>query len=247
MILLPLIIGNRLFRHLMKSYGDDCVCGESGIGADGILLLEHSEKADFRMRYMNADGREVEMCGNGILSITSFAEQLGILKEKYRIETMKAVYETQKNGHLFSVCIDDIFDKGEIFIEDIETKGLYVKVGVPHCVLPMDEMEKVDVSYVGRKIRRDTRFPEGTNVNFFQILKPGEVKVRFYERGVEAETLSCGTGAVAVAWTVFRLLKWKDRVILHTKGGELVVSFDKYFKNVFLSGNVKEIYKGILK
>ena len=218
-----------------------------GIGADGVLLLEHSEKADFKMRYMNADGREVEMCGNGILSITSFAGYLGILKKKYRIETMKAVYESQKNGHLFSVCMDGIFDKGEVFIEEMESKGLYLKVGVPHCVLLMDEVENLDVAYMGRRIRTDSRFPEGTNVNFFQIVRPGEIKVRFYERGVEAETLSCGTGAVATAWAVFKLLKWKRGVILHTRGGELTVSFDDHFKNVFLSGDVKEIYRGFLQ
>ena len=219
----------------------------NGIGADGVLLLENSHKNDFKMRYINADGGEVGMCGNGVLSITAFAKELGINKDWYLIETLSGVYRTKIDTNAILVKMDHIRDKKKIDLSDISPfKGIYVDTGVPHCIFMVEDVDAIDIVTWVKQRKNPRKFPLGTNSDFFQIIKEGELKVRFYERGVEDETLSCGTGAVAVAYAAFSLLNWHLPIKIHTRGGILKVDFDKDFNHASLYGNPRKIYTGMV-
>ena len=230
-----------------KKFWQKICTRRKGIGADGVLFLENSKKEDFKMRYINADGGEVEMCGNGILSITAFARQMNIKKDQYSIETLNGVYCTKIDEHTISVEMNEIKDKEKIDLSDISLyKGIYVNTGVPHCVFMVDDVDKLDIVTWARKKTNTKKFPHGTNSDFFQVKKNGELKVRFYERGVEDETLSCGTGAVATAYAAFRLLNWQHPVKIHTRGGILQVDFNKNFQQACLYGKVEKTYSGMI-
>jgi len=219
-----------------------------GIGADGVLLLEKSAKADFRMRYINADGGEVEMCGNGGRVITSFAhEQLGFNKKEYTFETMNAVYHSApdlKWGYRLRMM--ELYDVHRFSIGHLipSNCSMYLNTGVPHCVFEVENVHKFPVFLKGKEIRYNSLFEAGTNSNFFEVMSPNHLRIRTYERGVENETLSCGTGATATAIAYAKFYHLKDEVILETNGGELAVSFDPDFKEVFLCGKVEKIFEG---
>ena len=219
-----------------------------GIGADGVLLLEKSLKADFRMRYINADGGEVEMCGNGSRAITKFAhEELKFNKTQYSFETMNAVYESAPDSKWgYRVRMMELYDVDRFSVTHLipSTHSLYLNTGVPHCVFEVDNVDKYPVFSKGKEVRFNALFEAGTNSNFFQLIAPGRVRLRTYERGVENETLSCGTGATATAIACAKFFNFKEEVILETNGGELVVSFNPDFKEVFLCGKVEKIFEG---
>lgn len=171
-----------------------------GVGADGVILLQNSSRADFRMRIFNADGGEPSMCGNGIRCLVHFLSSLGIKQESYSIETMHA-------EHLCRLCTDGRVSVSmgapRILHQGLSVLGCSVDVidtGVPHAVLFVSDLQGVDVEGMGRAIRTHPLFqPEGVNVNFALVSSKEEVRLRTYERGVEAETLACGTGTAAVA------------------------------------------------
>jgi diaminopimelate epimerase len=219
-----------------------------GIGADGVLLLEKSSKADFRMRYINADGGEVEMCGNGSRVITCFAhEVLGFNKQSYTFETMNAVYESapdEKWG--YRIRMMELYDVNRFPIGHLVPgpHSLYLNTGVPHCVFEVEDVNKYPVFLKGKEIRYNSLFEAGTNSNFFQMTPEGHIRIRTYERGVENETLSCGTGATATAIACAKFYNLKDELILETNGGQLAVSFSPDFKEVFLCGKVEKIFDG---
>lgn len=219
-----------------------------GIGADGVLLLEKSEKADFRMRYINADGGEVEMCGNGARVITRFAhEDLGFNKSSYTFETMNAVYESAPDPKWgYRVRMMELYDVNRFSIAHLvpSSHTMYMNTGVPHCVFEVEKVNQFPVFIKGKEIRYNSLFPAGTNSNFFQMTGDGRVRIRTYERGVENETLSCGTGATATAIACAKFYNLKDEVILETNGGELAVSFTPDFEKIFLCGKVEKIFEG---
>lgn len=181
-----------------------------GIGADGLLLLQGSSCANFRMRIFNSDGKEVGMCGNGIRCFVHYLRSLGFREEQFLIETMHDTVTCQIKGDKISVKLEKphVLHWGvQIENEEKNLEAFVVHTGVPHAVIFVEDLDAVDVEGLGRKIRNHTLFaPQGVNVNFAKLGPDGSVRVRTYERGVEGETLACGTGAAAVALTVSQ--KW---------------------------------------
>ena len=226
---------------------------KTGIGADGVLLLEKSSKADFRMRYINADGGEVEMCGNGGRAITAFASLvLETKKDLYRFETMNGVYECGPDStHGFRLKMTELYDVDKIkldsFKEEINNKhSMYLNTGVPHAVFEIENFLGYPVFERGKKVRYSSLFEKGTNTNFFEVVGPNHLRIRTYERGVENETLSCGTGITATAIAAAKIYKWSDEIILESLGGRLAVQFSADFKEVYLCGKVEIVFKGII-
>lgn len=219
-----------------------------GVGADGLILLQNDTESDFRMVYFNADGAEGSMCGNGGRCIVRFAHDLGLFASETRFRAVDG-------EHLAVVCEEDIFLKMSDVtgIEDRASPGraglTFLDTGSPHVVRFVDELESLDVVAEGRAIRYDERFaPGGTNVNFAQVLDDHTLFVRTYERGVEDETYSCGTGVTAVALVAHGQLTMPDPVFIQTLGGNLRVSFaaqpDGGFTNIYLIGPAKRVFTG---
>lgn len=216
--------------------------------ADGIIFLGTSDKADFRMTYLNADGSEVEMCGNGLRVLAHFAHyQLKINKKEFTVETLKGVYKTSVLGkNLAMAKMVELYDIGKIDLTSFYDfkDGLYLNTGVPHCVFPVVDVDKIDVEGRGGQICHNRRFRRGSNVNFVQILRPNVIKIRTFERGVERETLSCGTGAMAAAVALSKQMGWLEKIEVHTRGGILLAEFDENFDNMFLSGAIEQVSQG---
>lgn len=226
---------------------------KTGIGADGVLLLEKSNAADFKMRYINADGGEVEMCGNGARAITAFAhEVLEVKKEVYKFETMNGIYECALDPFFgFRLKMTELYDIDKISLQDLNhsmqaKKSLYMNTGVPHAIFEIEKILEYPVMENGRMIRHDPRFIKGVNVNFFEVLKPKHLRIRTFERGVENETLSCGTGATATALAAAKFYGWSDEIVLETLGGRLAVKFSADLKNIYLCGVVEKVFTGTI-
>jgi len=221
------------------------------IGSDGLILLENSKIADFKMRFFNPDGTEVSMCGNGGRCIVYFAKILNLVKDKTIFETKAGLISAEIKEDLIKLQLTPPKDmKLNISLDDVGTLHS-INTGVPHVVLFSEDVESINIEDIGRKIRYHKVFsPEGTNVNFVKVLAKNTLFVRTYERGVEAETLSCGTGAVASALISSEIYKLSSPIFVKTAGGEsLTVYFSKEnnkFSKVFLEGKVKIIYKGEL-
>lgn len=213
-----------------------------GIGADGLILLEASKNYDFFMRYYNADGYEASMCGNGGRAIVHFAKTLGLIQDKAIFMAPDGVHSahfTEKGIALQMQNISDIEQIGEDF---------FMNTGSPHYVKIVPSLENWDTVNEGRKIRCSKRFVEdGTNVNFLSI-NSNNLQMTTYERGVEDETYSCGTGAVATA-IVAGIKNGKTKQELHTKGGILSVQYKKElntYRNITLEGAVTKVFEGNL-
>jgi diaminopimelate epimerase len=214
-----------------------------GIGADGLMLLENSETTDFKMVYFNADGNIGSMCGNGGRCIVAFANSLNIFKEKTTFEAIGNIYYARMEDGLISLKMNDVSS-----IETFENY-LFLNTGSPHHITFHNAIKTIDVAAEGRKIRNGAPyFEEGTNVNFVEQINENTFKVRTYERGVEDETLSCGTGVTAVAIASHKSKKTKQTVIyLETLGGNLEVSFEvenNHYKNIVLKGPATFVFKG---
>ncbi len=214
-----------------------------GIGADGLLLLEKSSAVDFKMVYYNADGNESTMCGNGGRCIVAFAKKLGIISDKTTFEAIDGLHYATINEDIVSLQMIDVdtISKHDTY--------LFLDTGSPHHVAFIDNVKSFDVKTKGKEIRYGKPyFEEGTNVNFVEQTANDSFKVRTYERGVEDETLSCGTGVTAVALAAFKAgLTTNTNVKLETLGGMLEVSFNtksNHFNSIFLKGPATFVFEG---
>jgi diaminopimelate epimerase len=224
------------------------------VGADGLILIEPSRKADFKWHYYNPDGGEVEMCGNGSRCAARFAYLNKIAPKRLSFETPAGIIKAEVKGERVKVELTK--PKGlklglKISIDGIEYQGNFLNTGVPHVVYFSQEIEKIDVLGVGRKTRYHELFaPSGTNANFVRILGPHSLSLRTYERGVEGETLACGTGAVAAALIAGALGKVRSPASLKTRGGKTLKVYFKWdgkdFSSVFLEGEARFVYTGEL-
>jgi diaminopimelate epimerase len=230
---------------------------QMGAGADGLILIEASptaSTANFRWRFYNADGSEPEMCGNGGRCAARFAVLTGIAPAKLSFETLAGTIKAEVKGRLVKLLMAGVgnFILGQnIPLEETTLLGHFLKVGVPHVAVPVAGLEAAPVAAWGRAIRFHAMFaPAGTNVNFIRVEGPQTVRIRTYERGVEDETLACGTGAVASALIAARLGQVVSPVTVHTRGGEaLTVYFTpqgEAFTEVFLEGDALVVYQGEL-
>ncbi|MFH1007240.1 MAG: diaminopimelate epimerase [Candidatus Latescibacterota bacterium] len=225
-----------------------------GVGADGALFVEQAASADFRMRYYNADGGEAEMCGNGGRCIARYAYLNKIAGAKMCFETLAGCHRAEVIGErvrLQMVPPKDIRLQFEIGMDANELTVNFINTGVPHVVLLADRIDDIEVPTLGRKIREHVAFaPGGANANFVQVVDPGHLKIRTYERGVEDETLACGTGTVAAALVGALLGRLESPVEAITRSGlTLTVYFDlegEKFQEVYLEGNAEVIFEGTL-
>jgi diaminopimelate epimerase len=225
-----------------------------GVGADGLILIEASDRADFRWRFINADGSEAEMCGNGARCAARFAVLHKIAGPRLTFETLAGLIAAEVTDRQVEVTMVDVGDLGlnlSIPLKSTLLSGHFLRVGVPHVVVPVDNLEEVPIREWGREVRFHEMFaPAGTNVNFVRVKDPHTLEVRTYERGVEDETLACGTGAVAAGIVSASLGKVASPVAVHTRGGEiLTVSFQLDGDNisqVFLKGDALVVYQGEL-
>ncbi len=227
-----------------------------GIGADGILLLEKaSNRAHFRMRYFNADGGEAEMCGNGARCFARFANKVAEAEGTVSFETPAGVISAQLNGDLVTLQMTEPTDLRlniQLPVAD-ENKAIhFINSGVPHVVIPVSRIDDVDVRREGSAIRYHEMFsPKGANINFIEKRGPTKIAVRTYERGVEDETLACGTGVVASALIFAVTENGSGPISVIARGGdELQVSFDRIdnqFRNVTLTGPADFVFEGTIE
>lgn len=218
-----------------------------GIGADGLILLENDTETDFRMVYYNSDGNQSSMCGNGGRCLVAFANQLGVIDGK-------TTFIATDGLHHASVNTDSIVSLQMIDVNEIQKKDFYtfLNTGSPHHVQIVDDLEHYNVKENGAAIRYGELYGEkGSNVNFVKKVDNDTFSLRTYERGVEDETLACGTGATAVAIAMNAIGETdKTSINLNVEGGKLVVSFDKDndgYSNVFLTGPAKFVFKGTIE
>ncbi|MBC7114801.1 MAG: diaminopimelate epimerase [Archaeoglobi archaeon] len=227
------------------------------VGADGVIFLLPSETADVRMRLFNSDGSEAEMCGNGIRCLAKYAVEKGYASPpEISVETLAGVMKIrcrERNGRFFAKVrmgvpkfrCEEIpaICEGDFYEQNISGFRVHaVNTGVPHAVIFVEDVESIDVERVAPEIRHHPSFPKGANVNFVEI-RGDSLVVRTFERGVEAETLSCGTGATASAAVARRLkLIENDEITVFTRGGELIISFEG--DEAYMEGPAETAFKG---
>jgi diaminopimelate epimerase len=224
------------------------------VGADGLILIERSERVDFKWRFFNADGSEVEMCGNGGRCAARFAFLKGIAGEKVSFETVAGTIDAEVRGDVVKLRLTDPRDlvvDDQIRIEDRKLFVNSVNTGVPHVVYFVRDVNDFDVFATGRAIRYHEHYrPAGTNANFASVIDGHTLSVRTYERGVEDETLACGTGSVASALIAARKGLVESPVDVLVRSGEsLRIHFDRKadgFEKVYLEGKTKVVYQGSL-
>jgi diaminopimelate epimerase len=229
------------------------------VGADGLIFIEASEQAHFRWRFFNADGSVAEMCGNGARCAARFAFMQGIAPAKMCFETLAGRIEAEVKGSQVAIKMTDPVQlrlSQTLMLEDSPLTLHSINTGVPHAVVFVDDIQQIDVRQVGRAIRFHEAFaPAGTNVNFVQQQSDHSLRVRTYERGVEDETLACGTGAVASAVLASLLGLIQSPVEIITSGGDrLSILFaveafpsgagTQKVYNVFLKGPAHAVYRG---
>ncbi len=214
-----------------------------GIGADGLILLENHESTDFKMVYFNSDGNQSSMCGNGGRCIVAFAKFLSIIEDEASFEAIDGMHQAKIANDIVHLQMQDVSA-----LETFETHT-FLDTGSPHHVALTENLKGIDVKVEGAKIRFGTPYGRsGTNVNFVSKLDKAEFAVRTYERGVEDETLSCGTGVTAVALAMNSIGETDQNLVtLQTMGGALQVSFEKEQKaytNIWLIGKATQVFKG---
>ena len=231
----------------------DAICRRgTGIGADGIVFLEDSEHADVRLVYLNADGTRADLCGNATLCTARLSRELGIVTgaKEFTIETDVAVLKARFKADRPEIDLQPLSEVRQdagIDLEQGERRMGFALAGVPHLVIVVDDLEAVDVVGRGRPLRRHASLQAGANVNFVKPAGDGTFAYRTYERGVEAETLACGTGAVA---TAVLLNDWglaSGRVRIRTRSGrelEVRLSGPTESRTPSLSGEARLVYRG---
>jgi diaminopimelate epimerase len=224
-----------------------------GVGADGVLIVEPAANgADFRMRYYNADGGEAEMCGNGARCFARYASRMTGGAGTISFETPAGVIRAQSEGENVRLAMSEPRDlsldrpvrlpSGDLAVHSVNT-------GVPHAVVFVEDLEKTDVRGLGACLRYHPDFaPKGTNANFVQIIAPQDIAIRTYERGVEDETLACGTGVVASALILHEKYGAPSPVSVRVRGGDtLTVSFAReggVYRGVSLTGPADFVFEG---
>lgn len=211
-----------------------------GIGADGVILIQNHTSLDFKMIYYNPDGSE-SLCGNGSRCAIAFANNLGIIKNSTSFETTDGEHDAFIEKGIIHFHLHDVSKVNKI------NDDWFINTGSPHHIALEKDLASVDILEKGRKIRYSQEYaPNGTNVNFVEKAKDG-IKVRTYERGVEGETLSCGTGVTACA-IASSFMGYESPVDIFALGGDLSVSFDKVndnkFENIYLAGPAKKVFEG---
>ncbi|MCA1933546.1 MAG: diaminopimelate epimerase [Calditerrivibrio sp.] len=248
-----IIIDNRQLTFTKKDVRKfvSKVCKRSlSVGADGVIFIEPSDKADFKWDFYNSDGSTAEMCGNGSRCAARYAFLNGISGDKVTFESIAGIISAEiTDDRRVKVKLTKPYDfRKDISIDTIDRNflGFFVNTGVPHTVVEVDDVENFDVKKYGNFIRFHSLFaPKGTNVNFCKVVGKNLVKIRTYERGVEDETLACGTGSAAVAYVLNMAGKVSSPVKLTTSGGmELIIHIEK--EDIFLEGEARIIYKGTL-
>jgi diaminopimelate epimerase len=218
------------------------------VGADGLILIQKSATVDFSWRFFNADGSEAEMCGNGGRCAARFAFVNGIAGKRIAFETLAGIMKAEILGSQVKLQLTTPTDLKVDYPVALEHRELFVSsvnTGVPHVILLTDDVDHAPVEELGRVLRYHKEFsPHGTNVDFVTVLDRNKVKLRTYERGVEGETLACGTGAVAASVILKHKGMTGERVSLLTRGGEIlsVTVGDE----VYLEGDARIIYTGKL-
>jgi diaminopimelate epimerase len=224
-----------------------------GVGADGVLIVEPAQNgANFRMRYYNADGGEAEMCGNGARCFGRFAQRVSGQKGNISFETLAGVITAQFLGESVRIQMSEphslrLSDTLDVAGEKLTVHSL--NTGVPHAVVLVDDLEKVDVRSLGEGLRYHPHFaPKGTNANFVQKVGANSIAIRTYERGVEDETLACGTGMVACAIIFHELTGATSPVAVKVRGGDtLEIGFRQdsaIYRDVTLTGPADFVFEG---
>jgi len=247
-----IVIDNRSGNVRLTREQINAMCTRrTGIGADGLILIETSGKADFRMNYHNADGFPGSMCGNGGRCAVWFAFHIGIRPSEVRFvfEAGPGRYEAEVTGEetvrLHMLPPSD-------FRDDFQAgawKCHFVDTGSPHVIAYVDKLDEMDVFTEGKAIRhRKDLFPEGTNVNFLEVTAPDALSIRTFERGVEDETLACGTGTVAAALMSYRLGKVSSSPVrVKVRSGDtLMVGFSDSMDDIYLEGPARVVYQGTI-
>ena len=229
------------------------------IGADGLLVVEKSKTADFRMRIFNPDGSEAEMCGNGSRCIAMYAFINDIAGRKMVIQTLSGPVGAEIRGERVRVKLkdpDSLKFRLNIKIGNRDLKVSFINTGVPHAVVFVENTKDIDVKKLGRAIRYNSSFsPAGANVDFVSVIDKNSISIRTYERGVEDETLACGTGSVAAAIISGILQKILSPVHVHTRGGEILKVYynvkkgtktQQVVNSVFLEGRAEVVYEGTI-
>lgn len=217
-----------------------------GIGADGLILLELIDGYDFNMVYYNSDGRTSSMCGNGGRCITQFAIDLGIERDEYLFMAIDGEHRAKKSNKGISLQMIDVSK-----VDDIG-EDVFLDTGSPHYIVFDEQLENVDVVPRARKIRYSSNYEkEGVNVNFVEVLNNNTIEMRTYERGVEDETLSCGTGVTAaVLASVKKGMLSSEDVRVKTQGGELGLSYstkEGKFEEIWLQGPADFVFSGSIE
>lgn len=213
-----------------------------GIGADGLILLENDDTVDFKMVYYNSDGNESTMCGNGGRCIVAFAEFLNVFNKETTFNAVDGLHNATIEGSLVSLQMLDV--------DEIKTKpnAMFLNTGSPHHVQQVTNLSEFHVKEEGKKLRYGLYGEIGSNINFVEPVKENVFAVRTYERGVEDETLSCGTGVTAAAIAMHKSGMVKsNHVFINVLGGNLEVKFsvnDALYSDVFLIGDAKQVFKG---
>ncbi|HEX8312820.1 MAG TPA: diaminopimelate epimerase [Chthoniobacteraceae bacterium] len=224
-----------------------------GVGADGLLAVEPAQNgADFRMRYYNSDGGEAEMCGNGARCFARFAQRVSGQSGDLRFETQAGVITGRFFGEKVQIQMSQPHSlrlNESVSVSEEKLTVHSINTGVPHAVVIVDDLENCDVRRLGSALRWHEYFaPKGTNVNFVSVMGTGAISVRTYERGVEDETLACGTGMVASAIIAHEVTGAASPIAVHVRGGDtLEVAFEKRgteYHNVLLTGPADFVFDG---
>ncbi|RAW03387.1 diaminopimelate epimerase [Pseudochryseolinea flava] len=246
------IIDNRVSRLVFTKSQIEQICDRKfGVGADGLMLIERHPSLNFKLEYFNSDGSQ-SLCGNGSRAAVHFAATLGIVNGKSTFEAFDGPHDAQLNGEIVSIKMNNV--------REVKSIGddFFINTGSPHYIRFVQDLKNYPVFEEGRKIRNSETFkPGGTNVNFLEILPNNVLFVRTYERGVEDETLSCGTGVTAAALAA-SLKGLTSPISIKALGGDLSIEFKKpkssgdnghsvMFEDIFLVGPAKMVFEGHLE